>query len=58
MQQLVEKYKKVNKSVVLTHLSPDCKKILLKNDPEMESIIEESIDDPRYYVLTDDALIS
>lgn len=57
IQQLVEKYKKVNKKVHLIHLSPDCKKILLKNDPEMESIIEENIDDPRYYVLSDEALI-
>ena len=41
------------KKVTLTHLSPDCKIMLLKWNPEFESIIQDSIDDPRYYVVTD-----
>lgn len=35
------------------HLSPDCKALLLKWNPEFESIIEDSVEDPRYYVVTD-----
>lgn len=54
LTNLVDKYRFLGKQVKLTHLSPDCKLVLLKADPAFESIIETSIDDPRYYVVTDD----
>jgi SulP family sulfate permease len=53
LRNLANKYIALGKKVKLTHLSPDCKKLLLKNNPEFSTIIEESIDDPRYYVVTD-----
>ena len=53
LENLVEKYLKRKKQIRLTHLSPECKTLLLKANPKFESIIEGSIDDPRYYVVTD-----
>ncbi len=53
LRNIANKYLNVGKKVKLIHLSPDCKKLLLKNNPDFASIIEESIDDPRYYVVTD-----
>ena len=53
LENLVEKYLKRKKIIRLTHLSPECKTLLLKANPKFESIIEGSIDDPRYYVVTD-----
>jgi SulP family sulfate permease len=37
----------------LIHLSPECKMLLLKGHPNLEPIIESSIEDPRYHVVTD-----
>jgi len=48
-----DKYMEAGKKVTLTHLSPDCKLMLLKWNPEFEQIIQDNIDDPRYYVVTD-----
>lgn len=53
LRNIASKYMDAGKEVKLTHLSPDCKTLLLKWDPEFESVIEEQIDDPRYYVVTD-----
>lgn len=53
LRNLANKYMESGKKVTLTHLSPDCKTMLLKWDPEFKSIIQDSIDDPRYYVVTD-----
>ena len=50
---LAAKYLELGKKVTFTHLSPDCKAIMLKADPKLQSVIEDSIDDPRYYVVTD-----
>lgn len=50
---LTNKYLAIGKKVTLTHLSPDCKTLLLKWSPEFETIIQNNIDDPRYYVVTD-----
>jgi len=47
---LVEKYQKEGKTVVLKHLSEDCKILLYKASPVFAEIIEESIDDPRYHL--------
>ncbi|HFA49937.1 MAG TPA: SulP family inorganic anion transporter [Bacteroidetes bacterium] len=50
---ITNKYLELGKDIKLTHLSPDCISLLLKADPKFENIIERSIDDPRYYVVTD-----
>lgn len=49
---LVEKYEKANKQIRLKHLSEECKDIMVKASPKLLSVIEESIDDPRYHVMT------
>lgn len=53
LSNLAHKYMEANKTVKLTHLSPECQTLLLKADPTLEAIIAKSIDDPRYYVVTD-----
>ncbi len=53
LRNLTNKYIELDKKIKLTHLSPDCKILLLKRNPEFATIIEEAIDDPRYYVVTD-----
>jgi SulP family sulfate permease len=53
IENLIQKYQKLNKQVKLTHLSPECKTLLLKANPALDNSIEASIDDPRYYVVTD-----
>ena len=53
LRNMANKYLEAGKEVKLTHLSPDCKTLLLKWDPDFENVIEEAIDDPRYYVVTD-----
>ena len=55
IENIVKKYKDAGKSVHLTHLSEDCKTLLLKANPEFEEIIKTDIDDPRYYVVSDEA---
>lgn len=50
---LVDKYKKAGKIVKFTHLSPDCIRILTKANTDITAHIEESVDDPRYYVMAD-----
>ena len=52
LRGIANKYMDQGKSVKLTHLSPDCKAILLKANPKFEKVIETSIDDPRYHVVT------
>ncbi len=53
VRTIANKYIESGKKITLTHLSPDCKTLLLKWNPEFETIIENSIEDPRYYVVTD-----
>ncbi len=53
IRNLVNKYLKANKEVTLIHLSPECKTLLLNANQKFESIIQSSVDDPRYYVVTD-----
>lgn len=50
---IANKYMDLGKTVKLTHLSPDCKSLLLKANPKFNEVIETSIDDPRYHVVTD-----
>ena len=53
VRNIANKYLDLGKSVKLTHLSPECKNLLLKANPGFEEVIETSIDDPRYWVVTD-----
>ncbi len=53
VKNLANKYIELGKMVKLTHLSPECKALLLKSNPDFEQVIETAIDDPRYYVVTD-----
>ena len=53
IDNIVNKYLNAGKKVKLTHLSPECKTLLLKANPSFNEIIQTSIDDPRYYVVTD-----
>jgi SulP family sulfate permease len=53
LKNVTNKYLSIGKDIKLTHLSPECKLILLKANPEFENIIETSIEDPRYHVVTD-----
>lgn len=50
---LAKKYLNAGKELKLTHLSPECKTLMLKADPEFEKVIASSVDDPRYFVVTD-----
>ncbi len=52
VRNIANKYIDSGKQIKLTHLSPDCKALLLKWNPEFEAYIEESVEDPRYYVVT------
>jgi len=53
LTNLVDKYADAGKLVTLKHLSPECKTLLLRANPSLDAIIETSIDDPRYHVVTD-----
>lgn len=58
IRNIIEKYKKLNKSVILKHLSKDCQKLLIKGDKSLENLIEKSIEDPRYFVITEEEVIN
>jgi SulP family sulfate permease len=53
IKNITNKYLDLGKDVKLTHLSSDCKVLLLKAEPELAQIIESSIEDPRYHVVSD-----
>ena len=53
LEVLITKYQKAGKKIKLTHLSQDCKDILLKANPVLTEVIENNIDDPRYFVLSE-----
>ena len=53
LQGIANKYLDLGKEVKLTHLSPECKALLLKANPGFEEVIESAVDDPRYHVVTD-----
>lgn len=52
IRNIANKYLSLGKEIKLTHLSPECKMLLLRADLKFEKMIETSIDDPRYYVVT------
>lgn len=47
---LVNKYEAEGKSIILKHLSEDCKVLLYKASPKFREVIVEDIDDPRYHL--------
>lgn len=53
VSHIAAKYIELGKKIRLTHLSPECKTLLLKANPSLEEVIRTSIADPRYYVVTD-----
>ncbi|MFB0925284.1 MAG: sodium-independent anion transporter, partial [Vicingaceae bacterium] len=53
IKNITNKYLDLGKDIKLTHLSSDCKVLLLKAEPELAKIIESSIEDPRYHVVSD-----
>ncbi len=53
IKNITNKYLDLGKEIKLTHLSPECKTLLLKAEPELAQLIESSIEDPRYHVVTD-----
>ena len=53
MRGIANKYIDLGKSIQFTHLSPDCKRLLIRANPGFKDIIKDSVDDPRYYVVTD-----
>ena len=53
MRNIANKYLDQGKSIKFTHLSQDCKTLLMRANSKFEKVIEHSIDDPRYYVVTD-----
>ncbi|RMB59481.1 SulP family inorganic anion transporter [Dokdonia sinensis] len=53
LHSLANKYLDAGKEIKLTHLSPECKALLLKANPRFDTVIETAIDDPRYHVVTD-----
>ena len=57
LYNLIERYEKLGKKVTLKHLSEECKRLMVKASPKLQNNIEESIDDPRYHVMTSDELI-
>ena len=53
LRSIANKYIDAGKKVKLTHLSPECKALLLKANPDFDEVIESAVDDPRYHVVTD-----
>ncbi len=51
IRSIANKYLDLDKKIKLTHLSPECQILLLKANHKFETIIEKSIDDPRYHVV-------
>jgi SulP family sulfate permease len=53
LKNIANKYLDLNKEIKLVHLSEECKEILLKANPRFEKVIEHTIDDPRYHIVSD-----
>lgn len=53
LRGVANRYLDLGKEIKLTHLSPECKDLLMRNNPEFDTIIESSIEDPRYHIATD-----
>lgn len=53
ISNIADKFLKQGINLKLTHLSPECIMLILKAHPNLDPIIERSVEDPRYYVVTD-----
>ncbi len=53
LRNLANKYIDSGRQIELVHLSPECKKLLIKANPKWKEYIRINIDDPRYFVATD-----
>ncbi len=53
LRNLANKYLDSGRKITLSHLSPECKELLMKANPKWTDHIKTDIDDPRYYVVTD-----
>ena len=53
LRTIGNRYLDMGKGIKLIHLSPECIELLLDHNPEFETVIERSIDDPRYHVVSD-----
>ena len=51
---LVKKYEEAGKTIHLKHLSTDCKELLIKSSPIFKKVIVDAIDDPRYYIVSNE----
>jgi SulP family sulfate permease len=50
--QLVEKYEAAGKEIHIQHLSEECQELMIKASPKLAGVIERSVDDPRYHVMS------
>lgn len=50
---LIQKYDAAGKQLRVKHLSEDCKALMVKASPKLANVIEDAVDDPRYYVMMD-----
>ena len=53
LRNIANKYLDSGRNIKLVHLSPECKTLLMRSNPKWQYYIEENIDDPRYFVVTD-----
>jgi len=53
LRSIANKYLDSGKEIKLVHLSPECKTLLMKSNPKWDEYIQDNVDDPRYYVVTD-----
>ena len=52
IEKLMDRYIESGKEVTLRHLSPDCKILLEKANPNFKKYFTDEPDDPRYFVMT------
>jgi len=53
LRNIANKYIDAGKEIKISHLSPECKELLIKANPKWQDYIEYHVDDPRYFVVTD-----
>ena len=53
LRGIANKYIDSGRQITLVHLSPECKELLVRANPEWTDHIADNVDDPRYFVVTD-----
>ncbi len=53
LRNIANKYIDSGRSIKVSHLSTECKALLIKANPEWENYIEHDVNDPRYHVMSD-----